>query len=355
MGAMRTQIQTGKGQSAFRMPIRPSFIRNLQSAIGNRNAFTLVELLVVIAIIGILVALLLPAIQSAREAARRTTCQSHMKQISLATLNYEAARKELPPSKYQETFAAAGGGRGVTVQHTTITYVLSYMEQNAVADKWDWKQTWNHDLPGTTDDNKGLSDTFIPTLRCASVHEYRQDYPGSTDYRVCDAMATGAASILPYKISQNEVKARPNSKGRYVSMLWNEDPANATATSGPVAKLKNCTDGTSQTFMWCESGANPLRFRRGIKLLKANGDDDISGSGRSWADYFNWFVVHGDIPNKCYDFINCMNIDEIYSFHVGGAYFGMGDGAVRWVGTDLDPDIFVSLMTRDSNDILKEP
>jgi prepilin-type N-terminal cleavage/methylation domain-containing protein len=63
-----------------------------------RRGFTLVELLVVIAIIGVLVALLLPAIQAAREAARRSQCANNMRQLSLAVLNYESSRKELPPS-----------------------------------------------------------------------------------------------------------------------------------------------------------------------------------------------------------------------------------------------------------------
>ena len=63
----------------------------------------------------------------------------------------------------------------------------------------------------------------------------------------------------------------------------------------------------------------------------------------------DWYAVH----NRCgTSFFNCNNIDEIYSFHNSGAFFGMGDGAVKWVGTDIDPDVFVSFFTRDSADIL---
>src|SRR3954453_7701830 len=84
--------------------------------IRNSTGFTLVELLVVIAIIGILVALLLPAVQAAREASRRAQCANHLKQISLAILNYESSRRQFPVNVayYPATDAQACGTPGVT-------------------------------------------------------------------------------------------------------------------------------------------------------------------------------------------------------------------------------------------------
>ncbi len=101
-----------------------------------RTGFTLVELLVVIAIIGLLVALLLPAVQSAREAARRTQCANHLKQIGLAVQNYHDARKELPPARI------GGGGHA-----SWAALILPYIEQEGIAELWDFSQSYFFQTP----------------------------------------------------------------------------------------------------------------------------------------------------------------------------------------------------------------
>ncbi len=311
-------------------------------ALERSRGFTLVELLVVIAIIGILVALLLPAIQAAREAARRTSCQNNMKQLGLATLNYESSQKKLPPSRYRANIPNPSGFGAIVVEHSTIPYLLSYMEEGAIADQWTFKQTWNHSNTSLPIDNKRLSEKYIAGLRCATAPEPRLDWPGATDYRVCDAFATATTSAIIELINSGQVKARPNSKGKYVSMLF----INVTGgyTDEPP-KLKNCTDGTSQTFMWFETGANPIKYVNNAPTTT------LTTAGRSWAQYENWYVIH----NRCGTaMFNCNNADEIYSFHVGGAFFGMGDGAVKFISTDINPDVFVSYMTRDSGDVLND-
>ena len=118
------------------------------------RGFTLVELLVVIAIIGILVALLLPAIQAAREAARRVQCTNNMKQIGLAILNYESNKKQLPLAytPYYTGPYKVGLCPGTTkpgplasstpVHHFVLTFILPYLEQQALYDGIDQKLDW---------------------------------------------------------------------------------------------------------------------------------------------------------------------------------------------------------------------
>jgi prepilin-type N-terminal cleavage/methylation domain-containing protein len=311
-----------------------------------KKAFTLVELLVVIAIIGVLIALLLPAVQAAREAARRTSCQNNMKQIGLATLNYENAKGELPPAYWKETIRVPGA-IGRVVESSTLPYILSYMEQGSIAAQYDWKQTWDHSDPSKAIDNKRLGQKRVEAFRCPTVTEERGEWPGATDYTVCDSIVVGSSTnAIEELIAQKLVKPRPNSDGRYVSMLAlvrAEDPSEATRP-----RLKNCTDGTSQTFMWFETGARPIRYRGGAPQLGGTGQPMSTEGGQSWAQYENWHAVH----ERCgTSMMNCTNHEEIYSFHAGGCFFGMGDASVHFFQESMDPDAFVSMFTRDSDDV----
>ena len=135
-----------------------------------RPAFTLVELLVVIAIIGTLIGLLLPAVQSAREAARRTSCQSNIRQLALAIHNYESARRFFPPSMIHvpgTTFTSNNGSWSI---HGRI---LPYLEEGAAAVKVDLEKAWDDGFvpTGTPDPTKNwatVRDAKIQIFVCPS-------------------------------------------------------------------------------------------------------------------------------------------------------------------------------------------
>lgn len=323
-----------------------------------QRAFTLVELLVVIAIIGILVALLLPAVQSARAAARRTQCQNNMKQLCLATLTYEEANSHLPPNYWRESIQS-GGGRANVVEHSTMTFVLDQIEQSALADQWDMKQTWYHSDDSLPYDNFRLSQTPISAFQCPTVPtpevgQMRVNKPGVTgvdypvtarvDYGVCDTLAVDIVADLA---TQGVVTQRANSKGGYHSML--------RAPSGDFAKLRQATDGTSNTFMWFETAGRPIKYKFGQVEYNGRGTSveytHSAKSGMTWAAYENAYGINQ--ASECGTvFFNCTNNEEIYAFHVGGLYFGFGDGSVHFISENISQDTFMSLFTRDSEDIV---
>jgi type II secretory pathway pseudopilin PulG len=324
-------------------------------------------LLVVIAIIGILVALLLPAIQAAREAARRSQCQSNLKQICLATLNFENQRGYLPPSKWEEK----GPGFGTVIGHSTLSYLLPYVEEQPLADKWSFKANWDDSTPasGQPASNHVLNQTPVAVFRCPTAPTERATgtagvsnaNTAAIDYRVCDVMALGTkgdgtkTALQEFlDASPPKVQKRPNTKGRYISLLWNQMDTSGTVPVSEYAKLKQTTDGQSQTMMWFETGGAPVKWKNGalvpVSQFGTSNSDETQG-GDTWADLANWYAVH----DHCGDsFFNCNNNEEIYSFHNGGAFFGFGDGAVHYLSTDINPDVFVSLFTRDANDIIND-
>ncbi len=272
-----------------------------------QSGFTLVELLVVIAIIGILVALLLPAIQAAREAARRNGCLNNMRQIGIAAHNYLDARKKLPPG-YTSSPAS-----------NFCTYLLPYIEENTAAKNYDFNKSWNHA------DNKKAVDLEISLYVCPSVPGLERDYAG--DYSVCTAIAASAVNKL---INAGIIKPYPN----VVSIPG--------ALQNKPTSLRTITDGLSKTYMLFEDAGRPF----GYNSLGPTGSTSVSGS--RWADHENYWVVH-DVP-----MVNNHNNNEMFGFHSGGCTVLHCDSSVHFLDETIDGQSFVAYFSAHAGDIAKE-
>jgi len=319
------------------------------------RGFTLVELLVVIAIIGILVAMLLPAIQAAREAARRSQCINNMKQMTLATLNLENAKKELP--RLYSWIKVQPANEGFP-DHGFIIYLLPYMEYQAVYDQYDFKVLWKH-----LNNNLKASAAFIPELVCPTappVFDREVEEPNGRDKNLTTrpySDYTVNGRISPTRVCQivsaGVVKDRADWQHLYTGVPEYEDydlngctngsPAGLIKKQTGITKLKMVTDGLSHTIMYSPDAGRPDHWEDGAKI-----PGSVTGGGR-WADPETEFWTH-DICAGSRAMINCNNSNEVYSFHVGGAMFSFADGSVHFIADNLDIDVQISLNTRAGED-----
>jgi prepilin-type N-terminal cleavage/methylation domain-containing protein/prepilin-type processing-associated H-X9-DG protein len=327
------------------------------------RGFTLVELLVVIAIIGILVALLLPAIQAAREAARRIQCTNNMKQIGLAILNYESSKKELPLAytpNFSGTQRMGDCPFGIPTQnkanglayHFILTFILPYMEQQSLYDQIDLKLDWFSKVTnssGTT--NFQATAVDIPDYICPSAESRPGKY--ATDYIAIVDISD--SSYCQYVEALNLARTKRTLE-RLAGMLQD--------IPSPVKKV---TDGLSNTFMFFESAGRPIVYGQpGLTEMPTNytrnPSSPASGSAvqiphrdTQWADD-GVYALWGNSPTATgcgpTTIMNCDNFAEIYSFHAGGANILFGDGSVALISEDTDVDTFVSLITRAAEDIV---
>jgi len=283
-----------------------------------KRGFTLVELLVVIAIIGILVGLLLPAVQAAREAARRTQCTNNLKQIGLAMHNYHDTYGSLPFATTYGTYYA----------HTWCEFILPFMEQDTFYDKIDFN------IGNSTGANKALftsqpfesyqcpSNPFSDRLTTRSGGNFDGwDVPTQgLNYPVC----AGAINTGAYSTDCTNAFPVPSFCISEFAQTWT-----TAGAKGPgmfhrtiaAAKLRDVTDGTSNTFMAGERQAEDLDFGgafsnnfpvafTGMKPNSLNRNESAS------SDYRN----NGGFS----------------SYHPGGVQMVMGDGAVKFISETID-------------------
>jgi prepilin-type N-terminal cleavage/methylation domain-containing protein len=313
------------------------------------TGFTLVELLVVIAIIGILVALLLPAVQAAREAARRSQCQNNLKQMTLATLLFEGAKKELPRIYIFDH--AIDNNAAI---HGPFIQILPYMEYQPVYDQYDWGYKWSNLR------NKAATSTNIAEFICPTAPppgerdlERTSDPPGSlSDYSIGGRISPQASCALV----TTGIKKRPDWQGLFTGVPeYEHDSTPTCGTPDPIpgqsgrTKLRQVKDGLAHTIMYTPDAGRPNKWIDGKMIPFNRSQPSTISSGARWADPETEYWIH-DICAGSTAMMNCNNDNEIYSFHVGGLYVSFADGSVQFVSPDLDTEVQVSLITRSGED-----
>jgi prepilin-type N-terminal cleavage/methylation domain-containing protein/prepilin-type processing-associated H-X9-DG protein len=302
-----------------------------------RNAFTLVELLVVIAITGTLVALLLPAIQSAREAARRADCMNNLKQIGLALHQHHDTYGKFPPGWVQAPFTVPQG-KIVQGGHGFFPFLLPFLEQRALADNYRW------DKRAQGPENQPVATTQLKIVQCPSAEPDRwvTAVEDSKNYSYGGRGAcgdyTGVRSIDTGLVELGLVDEAANYQG--------------VLTENYLTRLADITDGASKTILITECAGRPELWRAGQAIA------EIYAPGGAWVSG-TLILGQGSTPDGATKpgpcAINCTNDREVYSFHPSGANAVLADGSVHFLNADIDIRIVARLVTRAGGEVVTIP
>ncbi|MCO8122836.1 DUF1559 domain-containing protein [Stieleria sp. TO1_6] len=297
-----------------------------------RAAFTLIELLVVIAIIGILVGLLLPAVQSAREAARRMSCSNNLKQIALAMHNYESAHKSLPPAwvDWDGLYASP-----IHVAHANVA-VLPYLEGGSAESQYDYNVRWD-DL-----DNADMATNMPTAYQCPSSPEAGQSEPGN-QFQTSD-----------YGHIRSDT-----------GWITDSTPNRSMFEQNEIRKFRDVTDGLTNTILQYETAGRAALYVQGRTAVAPSW---WGSEYRAWAGHFNsgWLYPYQvDLdpstaePNVTWfvgtEIINVSNLyGAPYSFHTGGIQVSLADGSVRFMTENIDMDLLSALTSIDGHEVVGE-
>lgn len=313
----------------------------LRASFRSSRGFTLVELLVVIAIIGVVVGLLLPAVQAAREAAHRMQCSNKVKQLGLAFHNHHDTYNRFPIN-----FANRNSGGIGNTGRSWVQMILPFIEQTNMFNNIDFRVG----LQGTTPNivkNLEIAKTVIPGLLCPSDNENNNGLLAERS----DSAAAGGNTV---KLAVTNYKACAGSNWNQGVFAWvnnlggrnggNSDGLNAgngilcsnQLNSNPITRMRDLTDGTSNTFA-------------------------IGEALPDWSRW-NWWYNPNAVTATCAIPLNRVlkvpkNIGDWpnnYSFaswHTGGGNFGLCDGSVRFVSETVDVATYRAFATISSGEV----
>lgn len=328
-----------------------------------RTGFTLVELLVVIAIIGILVALLLPAIQAAREAARRGECHNNVKQFVLAAQNYHGVYNTFPRFTYPAT------GRSHWQGYSVHTMLLPYIEQQATFDQIDFLPPGREWYNGGND---FMKTTKIDGFLCPS--DVSPVNFGSTDVWHAGPGCNYAVSIGP-TLDWDNTNTTPGVFRMHVETAM-RDVIDGTSNTIMASEMLRGDDsgGTyvpGEPVRNAQYGSFPSVSKADIDAwgvqCEANKHDHLSSNGWHWQGANMTQNVFNTVAPPNYQFPTCIAVnppgmasdrDGLYparSRHPGGCNTAMVDGSVQFLTDDIEWDLYQALGTRAGGEAVEVP
>lgn len=350
---------------------------------STNRGFTLVELLVVIAIIGVLVALLLPAVQAAREAARRMSCTNNLKQLALAQQNYADVNKVFAPSSAW----APGSNPDRRKAWSEKVFLLPYIEQSPLYNNTDWTTAPYDPWGWQGNANIQTQSVKLPVFNCPSNSSTHQGGVANFTY----AINTGTSHSPPHNTGTQAKNDNPWS-GRFSGMaafMRYDEPG---VPNDPMVTFARVTDGTSNTALYSEfcvsnlekrdpaqkghqkyqvynhwaTGNNTAEVRLNCLAQGANFDDGrwrMRGAGWAWSfmGTGNGYA-HNMLPNErsCHIFDGGddwfgRNLMAAGSDHPGVVNVALVDGSVRAVSETVALDAWWAMGTKGGGESVQQP
>ena len=309
--------------------------REKQTGIVRRHAaggFTLVELLVVVAIMGMLMALLIPAVNAARGAARKNACSNNIRQVGIGILNFESALGRFPEGQQWVSRRPPNN-----VSYSWAAALLPYIEEQATFDALDFKKSFLHpaNLPAAS---RVVSIYICPST--SRIEKHRDRNHQITDLNGIPGSGLGCIDYLgisgPSKSEKNPMTGADYGPQRGILLGTKGTPNEDTALSPAPLRAKDITDGLSHTICMAECTGRGL-----------DSDGDFNGT---WVSGRNIGHVakgpNSEKPPKVW------NKEHIFSDHAGGANSLACDGSVHFLATGTDKLVILSIVSRDGGETL---